>query len=330
LLRRIVFCALIFSLLLSAREGTSTGTPVRGVLVDDATASIRPLVGDTVSAQAGDASAREVQFALAAPDGRTALVVRDGRISVVRRVQTQMPVWRDLTDEHVRVDRAVWSQDSNALAIYDAAQAAIFFWKSAQSDPAPAGRFDMSQFPTAPLALALDPEARYVFATFREREGASLAVIPVGGAAQTLLTLSKPGAMFLSNDTLYIADRGRAEVYALSNWTMGLTLRTVVAAGNGITDPAGIALSPDGKQLYVADAGSRQVLAFELGSSEQKAAVQLDFPPTRMDLIAGGSLFLLDKGNPGETPAQVLQTPDLQVVPVPVGAAETPVPQDEQ
>jgi DNA-binding beta-propeller fold protein YncE len=136
--------------------------------------------------------------------------------------------------------------------------------------------------------------------------------------------------MFLANDTLYVADRGRAEVYALSNWAMGLTLRTVVAAGNGITDPAGIALSPDGKQLYVADAGSRQVLAFELGSSEQMSALQLDFRPTRMDLIAGGSLFLLDKGNPGETPAQVLQTPDLQVVPVPVGGMDAPVPRDEQ
>ena len=292
-------------------------------------------MGDTGSAHAGDASVSDVQFALAAPDGRTALVVRDDRISVIRRVQTQLPVWRGLTEERVRVDRAVWSQDSNALAIYDAAQAKIFFWKNAQSDPAPAGQFDMSQFRNAPASLALDPEARFVFATFPEKkglesEGASLVVIPVGGAAQTLLTLSKPGAMFLSGGILYIADRGRAEVYALSNWTTGLTLRTVVTAGNGITDPAGIALSPDGKQLYVADAGSRQVIAFELGSSAQRAAVQLDFPPTRMDLIAGGSLFMLDKGRSGETPAELLQAPDLQVFRVPIGATDVPSTQEPQ
>jgi DNA-binding beta-propeller fold protein YncE len=334
LLQRTLFCALSLSLFLFANDGSTISAPVSGVLVDDATASIRPLVGDSGSAHAGDASVSDVQYALAAPDGRTALVVRDDKISVVRRVQTSMPVWRDLTDDRIEdrisVDRAIWSQDSNALAIYDAAQAKIFFWKNAQSDPAPAGRFDMSQFPNAPASLALDPEARYVFATFLEREGASLVVIPVGGAAQTLLTLSRPGAMFLSDGTLYIADRGRAEVYALSNWTTGLTLRTIVAAGNGIKDPAGIALSPDGKQLYVADAGSRQVIAFELGSSEQKAAVQLDFRPTRMDLIAGGSLFLLDKGSHGESPAKVMQAPDLQVFHVPVGAADAPVPQDEQ
>jgi len=322
LLQRTIFCALALPLFLSADDGSRISAPVSGVLVDDATASIRPLVGDTGSAHTGDASVSFVQFALAAPDERTALVVRDDRISVIRRVQTQLPVWRGLTEERIRVDRAVWSQDSNALAIYDAAQAKLFFWKSAQSDPAPAGQFDMSQFPNAPASLALDPEARYVFAEFLEREGASLVVIPVGGAAQTLLTLSKPGAMFLSNGTLYIADRGRAEVYALSNWTTGLTLRTVVAAGNGIRDPAGIALSPDGKQLYVADAGSQQVIAFELGSSAQKASVQLDFPPTRMDLIAGGSLFLLDKGGRGESVAQFLQAPDLQVFQVPVGAAD--------
>ncbi len=305
-----------------ADDGTRPTAPVSGVLVDDATASILPLVGNTGSAHTGNASVGSVQFALPAPDGRTALVVRDGRISVIRRVQTHMPVWRDLTEEGVGVDRAVWSEDSNALAIYDAAQARIFFWKNTQADPAPAGQFDMSQFPTAPISLALDPEAHYVFAIFAEREGASLTVIPVGGAAQTLLTLSRPGAMFLAGGTLYIADRGRAEVLALSNWTTGLTLRTVVAAGNGIKDPAGIAISPDGKQLYVADAGSQQVLAFDLGSSAQKAAVQLDFPPTRMDLIAGGSLFLLDKGSRGESPAQFLQAPDMQVFGVPIGAAD--------
>jgi DNA-binding beta-propeller fold protein YncE len=335
LLHRTLFCALALPLFLLAADASKPSAPVSGVLVDDATASIRPLVGNTGSAHTGDASVSDVQFALAAPDGRTALVVRDDRISIIRRVQTQLPVWRNLTEERVSVDRAVWSQDSNALAIYDEAQAKIFFWKNAQSDPAPAGQFDMSQFPNAPASLALDPEARFVFATFlekkgRERDGASLVVIPVGGVAQTLLTLSRPGAMFLSGGTLYIADRGRAEVYALSNWITGLTLRTVVAAGNGITDPAGIALSPDGKQLYVADAGSRQVLAFELGSSEQKAAVQLDFPPTRMDLIAMGSLYLLDKGTSGESPAQVLQAPDFQVVHVPVGAGAMPSMQEPQ
>jgi hypothetical protein len=327
---RTFFCALALTLVVSANDASKIGTPVSGVLVDDATASIRPLVGNSASAYAGDASVSSVQFALAAPDGRTALVARDGRLSVVRRVQTQMPVWRDLTDEQIRVDQAVWSQDSNALAIYDASQAKLFFWKNAQSDPAPAGSFDMSQFPNAPAALALDPEARFVFATFREHESADLVVMPVGGAAQTLLTLSRPGAMFLADGTLYIADRGRAEVYALSNWAMGLTLRTVVAAGNGIADPAGIALSPDGKQLYVADAGSRQVIAFELDSSEQKATVQLDFPPTRMDMIAGGSLYLLDKGNRGESLAQVLQAPDMQVFHVQAGAADAPVVRDEQ
>lgn len=330
MLQRTLFCALTLTLFTMADDGSKASAPVSGVLVDDATASIRPLVGNTSSAHTGDASVSELQYALAAPDGRTALVVRDDRISVIRRVQTQLPVWRNLTEERVRVDRAVWSQDSNALAIYDAAQAKIFFWKNAQTDPAPAGIFDMSQFPNAPTSLALDPEARFVFGMFKEREGASLVVIPVGGAAQTLLTLGRPGAMFLSGGTLYIADRGRAEVYALSNWTTGLALRTVVAAGNGIKDPAGIALSPDGKQLYVADAGSRQVIAFELGSSAQKAAVQLDFPPTRMDLIAGGSLFMLDKGSRGESPAQFLQAPDMQVFQVPVGATDVPVTQAPQ
>jgi sugar lactone lactonase YvrE len=285
-------------------------------------------VGSTAAAHADAASVSYGKFALAAPDGRTALVADDSRICIVRRVQTHMPVWRDITTDQLSVDKAAWSQDSNVLAIYDAGQAKVFLWKNVQTEADAAGSFDMSQFPDAPLTLAVDAEARYIFATFRETEGASLVVMPIGGAAQTLLSLSRPGPLLPQNGTLYVADRGRAEVYAVSDWTTGLTVRTVVAAGNGITDPAGIALSRDGKQIYVADAGSRQVLAFELGSSTQKAAVQLDFPPTRLDPIEAGSLFLLDKGSPGEAPAQLLQAPGMQVFDVALGQVPGGAPSD--
>jgi hypothetical protein len=73
LLQRTLFCALSLSLFLFANDGSTISAPVSGVLVDDATASIRPLVGDSGSAHAGDASVSDVQYALAAPDGRTAL-----------------------------------------------------------------------------------------------------------------------------------------------------------------------------------------------------------------------------------------------------------------
>jgi DNA-binding beta-propeller fold protein YncE len=296
--------------------------PVKGVLVDDATYAIRPVVVAPGEAHTGSASVRGSDYAVVAPDGRTALVVRDGLVSVVRRVESELPVWRTLTEDPIQVDRAVWSDDANAVAIFDAKQYRLFFWKNVQSDAQPAGSCDLSTLTSAPVTMALDPGASVAFATTQEKDGASLIAMPLKGVAETVLTLGKVGPLIFRDGTLYVADRGRAEVVAVTNWNTGLSVRTVVSAGQGISDPIGIAISQDNKQILVADASSKQVLAFELSSSAQKGALQLDFRPTRMEPIGSGTLFLLQKGTPGETPAHILQTPDLQLLNVPVAAGE--------
>ena len=327
MLGRWIVCLLSLPLLLTAANEAGAGTPLGGVLVDENTFSIRPIVSDAGQAYAGEPSVRSARYAVAAPDGRTALVVTELGVSVVRRVQTSTPVWRLLTDEPVDVDRAVWSSDANAVAIYDSRRAVLKVWRNVQSDPAPAGVIDLTPLPTAPALLALAGDASCVFATVPERDFSNLYVLPVDGLARPLLSLARPAALLLDGGTLYVADRGLASVEAISGWQFGLSVRTVVAGGNGLTDPTGIALSADRRQLYVADAGSRQVLAFDVSSSEQKGVVELNFSPTGMEPVDSGSLFLLEKGAPGSAPAQVLQVSSLQVLNVPFGLEPRPAAQ---
>jgi len=324
MIRQGMLCLLALPLLVAAEGDTDAATPLGGVLLDESTFTIRPLLGGAGQARTGTPSVRSARYALVAPDGHTALVVTETAISVVRRVHTSNPVWRLLTEDRLNVDRAVWSRDANALAIYDARQALMLVWRNVQTDPAPAGSIDMSAFPAAPALLALSSDASCLFATFPERDFASLYLLPVGGIGRPLLSLARPAALLLEGDTLYVADRGRAVVDAISNWKSGLNVRTVVASGNGISEPAGIGISPDGTQLYVADAGFNQLLAFDLSSSAQKGVVELSFRPTGMAPVGSDSLFLLDKGTPGESPAQILQASNLQVIDVPLGAAATP------
>jgi len=316
MIRQAMLCLIALPLLLAAEGDTDAAIPLGGVLMDDSTFTIRPLIGSAGHARTGTSSVGSARYALVAPDGHTALVVTETAISVVRRVDTNNPVWRLLTEDRLTVDRAVWSRDADALAIYDAHQSLMQVWKSVQTDPAPAGSIDMSAFPAAPALLALSSDASCLFATFPERDFASLYLLPVGGVGHPLLSLFRPSALLLDGGTLYVADRGRAVVDAISNWDFALNVRTVVAPGNGISDPAGIGLSSDRTQLYVADAGSNQLLAFDLSSSTQKGVVELGFRPTRMEPVGAGSLFLLDKGTPGESPAEILQASNLQVIDV--------------
>lgn len=90
------------------QDSNLTG-PVSGLLVDEQSRSIRPIVGMPGSAYAGDASVTAFDFASAAPDGRNALITRAGSLYLIRRLDGAAPVWRELNNEPVAIGRAAWS-----------------------------------------------------------------------------------------------------------------------------------------------------------------------------------------------------------------------------
>jgi len=70
----------------------------------------------------------------------------------------------------------------------------------------------------------------------------------------------------------------------------------------------------------VADASGRSIAAYELASRIRTASVDLDFAPSRFDLVSGTSLFLLSAGSATD-PLQVLDAARLAVYFIPLPAA---------
>lgn len=301
-----------------AAAGDQMAGPTSGLLIDPETRAIRPIVGVPGSAYAGESAVREADFALAAPDGRTALISRDSALFVLRRLDAEQPVWRSLGDETVALGRAAWSQDAKALALHLPETARLQLWSGMQDAPEIAGEVDLSTVEGSLTALSVASDGRTAFAAFESEEHGVLYILKAGETPRMLMPLNLPGAMTIQDSALYVADRERNEVIRIENWDFSLSVSTVATAAHGVANPVGIALANRGETLLVANGETRQVIAIGVKSSAVEAAVELDFIPTRLEPT--GSVFLLASGIAGERPAQVLDAASMKVFFVPIPA----------
>lgn len=280
--------------------------PFLGLLVDQQSRSIRSLHGTSDSGLADATAVRSFDYAAAAPDGRAALVVSEGKLFLVRRLDGARPVWREFSAESSAISRATWSENATALALLSEDGSKLELLKNIPNDPKSAGNVDLTSVAERVVSLAVDKEARYAFLATQGESSGTLYLLEPGKQPQMIMPLDRPGALLLAGDSLFLLDRGRNEVVSLKNWQQNPAVTTVASAGAGLADPVGIALSPDSKILYVANRGSQQLLAVDVATSSVKEALDLDFVPTRLERLGTGSLFLLEGGAPGLRPAQII------------------------
>lgn len=308
----------VFALAAIAAAGDHMTGPTSGVLIDPETRAIRPIVGVPGSAYAGESAVREADFALAAPDGRTALISKDSSLYVLRRLDSGQPVWRSLGDEPLALGRAAWSQDAQALALHLPDQSRLQLWSAMQDAPEIAGEVDLSTIDGRLTALAVASDGKTAFAAFESEDLGILYILKAGETPRMLMPLSRPGAMAIQGKALYVADRERNEVIRIEDWDFSVSISTVATAAHGVANPVGIALTHRGETLLVANGDTRQVIAVGVKTSAVEAALDLDFLPTRLEPT--GSVFLLASGTAGERPAQVLDAESMKVFFVPIPA----------
>ncbi len=314
--KRLLFAFVFFAAVVPAQT-----LPMSGVIVDQVNRAIRPIVAGPESAQAGTAKVREFDFAVAAPDGRNALVSRDGSLYIVRRLDGALPVWRQLSPEDLQVKRAAWSDNSDSLALIDTAAGRLELWTRLSSEPKRKGTVDLASITERIVSLAVDGEARFAFAATQGKESGTLYLLKPGQEPLMLLPLGKAGVIQLAGGALYIADRGRNEVIRLTNWDRMPNVATLASAGNGLVDPVGFAVDSERKMLFVASRETQQVLGIDLQSGAVKDTLDLGFAPSALDRVGQGQLFLLESGLASSLPAQLLDTRAQRAALVPVNPA---------
>ncbi len=295
---------------------------VSGVLVDSAARSIRPILGMPGSAYAGRATVSAFEFAAAAPGARSALVAKDGAVYLLRRLDAPRPVWRELSSEVQNLEYAAWSDNAETIVLQPRGEARLDFWTTLSYDPKRAGSVDISSIAERIESIAVDHDGRFAFAATQGEQSGTLYFLKPGELPRMLMPLQRAGSLMLTGDTLWVADRGRNEVFRLRNWDQMPQIQPAATMVHGVEDPVGVALSREGKTLWVASAATRHVLGVDLDTSQVKHQLELEFTPTGMQRLGVDGLFLLESGVAGETPAQVLDTAARKVffVPVPLAA----------
>jgi len=293
--------------------------PVSGLLVDSANGTIRPILGSAGSAYAGAPAVQNAEYAVAAADGQQALVAREGNLSLLRRLGAGAPVWLTLREEASDLGLSAFSRNGGALALHDAAHNRLEIWRNLGETPEAAGEIDLNALAGRLVGLAVDEAGANVYATFQENDtAAALYALKPNAAPRLLLAMERAGVLVLEGEALLVADRARNEVHRVSQLEGAPQVSLVANEGHGLLDPVGVALGADGHTVFVASAGTQQVLKIDAEAQALKAALDLSFRPTGLERT--GTVLLLAAGVPGAQPAQVLDPVRFEVFFVPVSA----------
>jgi hypothetical protein len=127
--------------------------------------------------------------------------------------------------------------------------------------------------------IAFDEAHSRLLLTDRLREGIYAATLDAQGIGEPKLILkhrllSEPTAIAVRGEAVFVASRKNQAVYRAD-----LAKRTVTPLVRDVLEPAGLAISPDGTRLVVADAGEARIQEYLLASGILKTF--LDGSPLR-------------------------------------------------
>ncbi|MCS7316187.1 MAG: hypothetical protein RMI94_02565 [Bryobacterales bacterium] len=281
--------------------------PISGFVFDKLSGSLRPILGLPGAAYVGEPVVAGLDWASVAPGGSAALVSRDNVLYRVDHLARLAPVFQPVENVRLNPDDAAWSDDGSVAAIYSARSGLAQVIRNARAGPAAGEPLELG----AVTALAVDREGRLIAGT---AEGVCL----FGETGRTaLLPGVRAGVLTVAGSSLFVAASGevwRVEEYAAQP-------RPLVVAVTA--DPVGLALSSDGRRLFIAQRTGCNVLVHDLASRTPVAELGLDAEPSTLIRLSGADLWLLRPSHSLAEPLLVLKTePEPSVWFIPAGKGE--------
>ncbi|MGC8792718.1 MAG: YncE family protein [Bryobacteraceae bacterium] len=281
--------------------------PVSGFVFDESSQTLRPIVGLPGAAYLGDPVASGLLWASVAPGGPSALALKDGLLFSLLELKSLSPVWARIENVQILPERAAWAEDGSAVLIYSAATGSAQWIRMSETpiaeEPLPLA---------AASALAVDRQGRVIAAT---PDGVFLTA---GGQVQPLLPALRAAALAIAAHDLLVAGVN-GEIWRVRDYA-GQAVPELVAA---VEDPVGVAASPDGKYLFVADRSRRSVEIFELASRAPVARLTAEAEPLTLARLSENDVWLLRTSSGPSDPLLLLKTnPEPGIWFVPAGKGE--------
>ena len=286
-----------FALCAAAAADSGINGPISGFVLDGRSGAIRPVNGIPGAALLGAPAAIpfEVRAAAVAAGRDYALVAGEsGQVMLARSLASASPVVTPVPDAIGGVSRIAMSENGSAAVIYSAGGARLQVVTGLPDDPRVEVPADASGLGSEITALAVDDTGKRAFAGTGSMDGAVYALS--GGALTRLAAAHGVSAIALLNGgrDLAFASKSADEIVLVRDAAGSANIEILGAAPAGVKQPVGLQAADNGRQLWVANAGSNAALVFNL--AEPGAPVSIDLPgaPTRCDRLNGRSVLVFN------------------------------------
>ncbi len=330
-------CALLTAALaagaFAADDSASAGLrgPVMGYVLDGPMQAIRPINGIPGSSTLGPAVALPFPAAAAAfsPRGDFALAVSaadDHKVYLLRNLGAVSPAADVIDGALSGADRVLLNADASAAVLLSSDARRAQLVRGLPGSPSAGPPLDLSSIPGSITALAVDRAATNILIAATDGGQGAIyfgAADPPADPAlrpRLIANFGSPTALALlhGDQDAIIADAAVNRLTLLHNFAGTPEAFLLAGERDGVSGPAGLQVSPDGRKLYIANGGSRTLSVWNFEAQSMEASFPLDAEPTRLVPLQAPSTFVLNEA--GENPLLLLDAAEnLAVYFVPAG-----------
>jgi hypothetical protein len=287
-----IFLGCFLSVLAVSRMGAQTPSwniPSSGYLYDAPAQSIRRVVGFAGSAYLGSAAIDGLTWASVAPNQKSALLVRDGALSWIADLSAP--------DQFVSMDaaaplrQALWSGDSSRAVVLTDGRELIWLAGFGSSPVREASRaLDVSQDWTLLSADSSADKVLLASGTGADRQ--------VWLASRSSATVSIPlatypaAAVFTADGVIFLADSAGHQILRIDGLDGAPAATPVFSSDVYLSDPVGIAISVDGRRLFVADGAGKMIRVFDSRDGSLLAELPAEAEIVSLTVISHSQLLL--------------------------------------
>jgi hypothetical protein len=288
--------------LLSAGE-LAVGGPVSGFLFDSRAGDIRPLIGVPGASYLGAPLVTGVAMAAIAPNGDTALAIKQDLVYRIDHLREFRPVWTLISENIPTPDRMVWNRNSTAIALYASGPGVIHIIKNGPGDAGK--RIDVPELSGRLSGFALDESGELAVIAVDGEASGGVYLAPAESRPRLLMRLRSPAALALAGEDLFVADAERGQILEIRNYRTAPEPVLFLSFSGEAVDLAGMAVTRDGR-VVLADKSTRNVIVFERTGRNLLRRIPLEFEPTRLEEFSDKPVYLLSPAGDRQTPLHIL------------------------
>jgi hypothetical protein len=289
--------------------------PVAGFVFSSASKTVRPLLGLPGSTRAAAPILNHVDAASIAPGGKWALITRARHATLVGGLSSLAPVESSVDGLIDPVDRIAWSRDGSIAVLYSSSGNLLQRVDLSGSQPVAGAPVDVSTWGQV-TTLAIDPAGQQIAAGFAT---SGLYLFPTGQSPALLSSMAHPQAAAFdgTGQSLFVVDPDNQRILQFQSGSAFLVLVSLAQPNGPPLQPAGLAVSADGRYLLMPDSITQSVLVYEISSGSLANTLPLNFAPSRFEALSAGPVFLLNGNNRKEwlLVLDASQTPAVYFVP---------------